>query len=78
MRPSGASRDQQHALLPRINGSGGSGVADLPLLPLFDHVLLPGGFLRVTIPASWRKSSALVACCCSAREGRFWWLQCPI
>ena len=63
MRASGASRDQQHALPPRnggSGGSGGSGAADLPLLPLFDHVLLPGGFLRVTIPASWRKSSALV------------------
>ena len=33
---------------------------ELPLLPLFDHVLLPGGFVRVHIPASWRKSTALV------------------
>eukprot|EP00887_Chlorella_sp_A99_P006545 scaffold3.g6545.t1 len=32
----------------------------LPLLPLFDHVLLPGGFVRVHIPAAWRKSTALV------------------
>ena len=32
----------------------------LPLLPLFDAVLLPGGFVRVHIPAAWRKSAALV------------------
>ena len=48
------------------HGSGGGGGAasrggsSLPLLPLFDHVLLPGGFLRVTIPVDWRKSGALV------------------
>jgi hypothetical protein len=37
-----------------------AGTADLPLLPLFAAVLLPGGIVRVTIPAGWRKSSALV------------------
>lgn len=35
-------------------------LAQLPLLPLFDHVLLPGGFVRVVVPTSWRKSAALV------------------
>ena len=50
-----AGSREQHA--PRKRGESG---ADLPLLPLFDHVLLPGGFLRVTVPAGWRKSSALV------------------
>lgn len=43
-------------LLPRQSGGG----AALPLLPLFDAVLLPGGFARVTIPASWRTSASLV------------------
>lgn len=33
----------------------------LPLLPLFQSVLLPGGFLRVLIPKAWRKSAALVS-----------------
>lgn len=32
----------------------------LPLLPLFHTVLLPGGFVRVLIPDSWRKSGSLV------------------
>lgn len=55
MRAPASSREGQHQL-----GMQPDGTADLPLLPLFDHVLLPGGFLRVTVPASWRKSSALV------------------
>lgn len=66
MRSTGGSRDsprhQQRAAGSDGSGSGGSPrpVTQLPLLPLFDHVLLPGGFLRVTIPASWHKSEALV------------------
>lgn len=40
--------------------ASGSTTTDLPLLPLFNAVLLPGGVVRVTIPAGWRKSTALV------------------
>ena len=40
--------------------SAASEVLQLPLLPLFQAVLLPGGFVRVLIPQSWRKSAALV------------------
>ncbi|GAB4821799.1 hypothetical protein N2152v2_008845 [Parachlorella kessleri] len=40
--------------------SAAAEVLQLPLLPLFQAVLLPGGFVRVLIPQSWRKSAALV------------------
>jgi hypothetical protein len=40
--------------------ASGTTTTDLPLLPLFNAVLLPGGVVRVTIPAGWRKSTALV------------------
>ncbi len=54
-----SSRDAAaHQLVPK-QASGGA-AAGLPLLPLFDAVLLPGGFARVTIPASWRASAPLV------------------
>ncbi|KAL4458772.1 hypothetical protein ABPG75_013637 [Micractinium tetrahymenae] len=76
MRSTGASRDsprhQQRAAGPSDSSGTGAAtgpVTQLPLLPLFDHVLLPGGFLRVTIPASWRKSAALVEELLQAQEG---------
>lgn len=56
-----SSRDASaHQLLLPRQGCGSPAAAALPLLPLFDAVLLPGGFARVTIPASWRASAALV------------------
>lgn len=75
MRSTGASRDsprhQQRAAGPDGGGTDGGtrAVTPLALLPLFDHVLLPGGFLRVTIPASWHKSNALVEELLQAQTG---------
>lgn len=75
MKPPGGNRDaprhQQRAAGPDSGGAAGSAraITQLPLLPLFDHVLLPGGFLRVTIPASWHKSDALVEELLQARSG---------
>ena len=50
-----AAGQQNQQIVPRAGGA-----ATLPLLPLFDAVLLPGGVARVTIPAGWHKSGSLV------------------
>lgn len=57
----GRSQPQGVQLVPqRSGGSGGAPTACLPLLPLHNAVLLPGGFARVAIPASWSRSRALI------------------
>lgn len=54
------TRGQQGAGQLVLHQNGPGATTALPLLPLFDAVLLPGGFARVAIPASWQKSRALV------------------
>lgn len=41
--------------------AGAAGIPlELALLPLFDHVLLPGTAVRVSVPAAWHMSAALM------------------